>query len=282
MLWRNTSENFTGEKTKETGKSFSPFSLQLDDLIHTIGSLQNFSSICNLSSRGHDLLEQEEKFSNVLFPTVYEKLQTFSTLLKGHAKCKIIISLTSFIMAWLQKPLFNPRDSNWAWIGKESGIYTRCQWVCAAMASTFWDQPPMDSRHLWLQLCHTNTHPHTRVRFRLALCWAASLCLCQWLPNALSTKPECSSWPLWGSSAKGLAGKLQLITETALATQGKTGICSKKCYHRPVPNHTKEQQDGSESSAHLKHTLRGKTLSFLTGLCFVQTQEIQTSPHEKG
>lgn len=201
---------------------------------------------------------------------------------RGYAKCKIIISLISFIMAWLQKPLFNPRDSSWAWIRKEPGVYTRCQWLCAAMASTFWDQPPMDSRHLWLQLWHTNTHPPTRVRFRLALCWAASLCLCQRLPNALSTKPECSSWPLWGSSAKGLAGKLQLITETALATQGKTGICSKKCYHRPVPNHTKEQQDGSESSAHLKHTLRGKMLSFLTGLCFVQTQEIQTSLHEKG
>lgn len=65
------------------------------------------------------------------------------------------------------------------------------------MASTFWDQPPRESRHLWLQLWHTNTHPHTRVRFRLPLCYTASLCLCQWLPNTLGSKPECSSWPLW-------------------------------------------------------------------------------------
>lgn len=100
------------------------------------------------------------------FPTFYfqqymKNSKHFPHFWRGYAKCKIIISLISFIMAWLQKPLFNPRDSSWAWIRKEPGVYTRCQWLCAAMASTFGISPPWIAGTSGCSSgTRTLTHPH--------------------------------------------------------------------------------------------------------------------------
>lgn len=66
--------------------------------------------------------------------------------------------------------------------------------------------------------------PGTGVRFGLALNLLNSSPLPLWLPKALSSKAECSSGP----PAEGPAGEPQLITDSALATQGKNWNMLKK------------------------------------------------------
>lgn len=194
-------------------------------------------------------------------------------------------------MAWLQKSLFNPRTPCQAWTGEEQGVSTRALvlvGVCCQWPAPSWGFPLGISPPGWAGTsgCSSGTRTLTHAHV-WGLGW---LCAKQFLSAFASGCQTHSALSLnalpghsGGSSAEELAGKLQLITETALATQGKNWNMLKKVLPQTSAKpHIKEQQDGSESSTHLKHTLRGKMLSFLTGLCFVKTQEIQTSPHEKG
>lgn len=127
----------------------------------------------------------------------------------------------------------------------------QCQWgVLLWHQHLLGSAPHGEQAHLAAALAQEHS-AGTGVRFGLALCWTAPLCLCgcQRL-SALRLNA------LLAPQQKGQQGSHSKSLTLPWPLKGKTGICSKKCYHRPVPKHTKEQQDGSESSAHLKHTQR--------------------------